>query len=306
MNVGAASLAPDPAKRPFRFGVGLTDVTTRTQWVDKCRKAEDLGYDVIAVADHLHMLAPFPALVAAADATKHVRLATAVLNAGLYNPALLAREVACTDQLTGGRLEVGIGAGYMKDDIEHAGLSWRSPAERAAQLERTASELRQLLADPNRTPRPEQQPHPPLWLAGRGNRMLRTAAREADIIGFTGITFPVDGGNGVLDDVDNFSERVEFTKNCLGARISQVELNIMVQRVILTKDAQSAAERLTSRGREASLTPEQILEVPTVLIGTPEQVADELLKFREKLGISYVTISEFNMDELAPVIELLR
>lgn len=306
MNAGRWRVATEPAERPFRFGVGMTGVTTRSGWIDKCRKAEDLGFDVVAVADHLHMLAPFPALVLAAEATKHLRVATAVLNAGFYHPALLAREVACTDQLTDGRLEVGLGAGYLRDDLERAGLQWQKPAERVTHLERTVSELRRLLADPSRTPRPTQRPHPPLWLAGRGNRMLRIAAREADIIGFSGVSFPVDGGNGVLDDPATMRERVEVTKSQLGDRLSEVELNIMVQRVVVTSDRRSAADRLTSRGRGVSLTPEQILEVPTVLVGTVEQIADNLVEMRERLGISYVTISEFNMESLAAVIDLLR
>lgn len=284
----------------------MTTVESRSQWVSKCRRAEDLGYDVIAVADHLHMLAPFPALVTAAEVTIRPRVATAVLNAGLYNPALLAREVACTDQFTDGRLEVGLGAGYVKSDFEQAGLPWQKPAERVARLERMVSDLRQLLADPSRTPRPAQLPGPPLWLAGRGDRVLKLAAREADIVGFSGVSFPVDGGNGVLDDRARMTERVEYTNAHLGARISQVELNVMVQRVAITNDRRTVAERLASQGRGASLTSEQILDVPTVLIGTAGHIAEQLMEFREDLGLSYVTVSEFNMDGLAAVIDRLR
>lgn len=306
MSSAEGTLTDNPAKRPFRFGVGMTSVTSRADWVKKCRRAEDLGFDVISVADHLHMLAPFPSLIMAAEVTERPRLATAVLNAGLYNPALLAREIACVDQLTDGRIEIGIGAGYVKDDFMRAGLPWQKPGERVTHLERTVTELRNFFADPDHSPRAVQEPSPPLWLAGRGDRLLRIAARVASIIGFSGISFPVDGGTGVLDDIDRMTERVNFTRSLLGERISEVELNVMIQRVVVTNDRRSAATRLANRGRGASLTPEQILQVPMILIGTPVQIAEQLIEHREKFGISYITISEFNMDALAPVIELLR
>ncbi|MFE0807295.1 LLM class flavin-dependent oxidoreductase [Streptomyces sp. NPDC058848] len=107
--------------RPYRFGVNLTVPAPAEQWSAKCRRAEGLGYDVIQVPDHLGMMAPFPALVAAARATARPRLGTFVLNAGFWNPALLAREVATTDALTGGRLELGLGTGYVRAEHDTAG-----------------------------------------------------------------------------------------------------------------------------------------------------------------------------------------
>lgn len=108
--------------RPFRFGVSLIDPAPAGEWRAKCRRAEEIGYDVILVPDHLGMPAPFPALVAAGAATERPRLGTFVLNAGFWNPALLAREVATTHALTDGRLELGLGTGYVQAEHDRAGL----------------------------------------------------------------------------------------------------------------------------------------------------------------------------------------
>src|SRR4051812_18547968 len=123
--------------RPFRFAVNLTAAATDEDWRAKCRQAEELGYDVILVPDHLGKVAPFPALVAAAQVTERPRLGTFVLNAGFWNPTLLAREVATVDALTGGRLELGLGAGYVQSEHDRAGLPFGSAGERGDHLPRT-------------------------------------------------------------------------------------------------------------------------------------------------------------------------
>jgi probable F420-dependent oxidoreductase len=296
-------LAPVPADRPFRFGVGLTASESRRDWVTKCRKAEDLGYDVLGVADHLAMPAPFPAVVLAAESTTRPRLSTAVLNAGFYRPALLARDAATTDQLTGGRLELGLGTGYVRDELTAAGLPWPSPRERVDHLEHTVTELRRLLADPTYLPRPTQHGGPPLFIGGSGDRLLALAAREADIVGFTGFSHGRHGELGPLNPAERLTQRIDYAGGLLGPRLAEVELNILVWRVKITANRRANANQLAPvRG----LSADQLLAVPTVLIGTARQIADQLLEYREKLGISYVTVSEYNVEALAPVIELLR
>src|SRR4051794_36827258 len=177
----------------------------RGDWVDKCRKAEDLGYDVIGVADHLGMPAPFPAAVLAGEATERVRLTTFVLNAAFYNPALLARDVAGTDQFIDGRLELGLGAGYVKAEFEEAGLPWLRAGKRLDHLEHTITELRRLFADPEYQPQPRQRPSPPLLVGGWGDRTLRLAAKYADIIGFTGAAVDGEGKLAGLADASALS-----------------------------------------------------------------------------------------------------
>lgn len=296
-------LHSDPTQRPFRFGVGMTTTATRKDWIDKCRRAEDLGYDVVGVADHLGMPAPFPSLMLAAEVTKRPRLATAVLNVGFYNPALLARDAAAADQLTDGRLELGLGTGYRKTEFGDAGMPWPSPRQRVDHLARTVTELRRRFADPDHRPRPVQPSGPPISIGGRGDRVLSLAAREADIIGFTGFAPGNEGNTAYLADVGGVAERVEYARALLGQRVAHVEFNILVWRVIVTNTRRAEAERLEPM---RTLSAEQMLKVPTVLIGTARQIADQLIEHRQRFGFSYISVGEYNLKALAPVIELLK
>ena len=122
------------SNHPFRFGASLVSVGSRAAWRDRVREVEDLGYDVLQVPDHLGMPSPFPALVAAADVT-NMRLGTYVLNAGIVSPAYLARDVADVHRLTDGRLELGLGAGYVPGEFEAAGLPFGAGGERVRLLE---------------------------------------------------------------------------------------------------------------------------------------------------------------------------
>lgn len=288
--------------KPFRFCVDMVAPTSRSEWIEKCRKAEDLGYDVLGVADHLGMPAPFPSLVLAAEHTERIRLTTFVLNAGFYNPALLAREVTGTDQLTDGRLEFGIGAGYVEAEFDAAGIPFPSPRERLDHLERTVKELKRLYGDPEHKPQPVQKPGPPLLMGGRGDRLLRLAAEHADSIGFIGTSANTERMS--LASRAELAERIDFTKAALGARAPQVELNVLAHFVRITDDRRAALEELHQLMPD--LTVEQLGELPTVLVGTATEVAEQILAHRESLGISYYTVIEHNLEALAPVIGLLH
>lgn len=113
--------------REFRFGVNFLSPGTADEWAAKCRRAESLGYDVLLVPDHLELPAPFPSVLAAAQAAERPRVGTFVLNAAFWNPVLLARDVVSTAQLTGGRLELGLGTGYVRDEFEEAGIEFGTP-----------------------------------------------------------------------------------------------------------------------------------------------------------------------------------
>lgn len=288
----------------IRFGVNMTVPGTRAEWVDKCRKAEDLGFDVLGVPDHLGMHAPFPAVVLAGEITQRVRLTTFVLNAPFYNPALLPREVATTDQFVAGRLELGLGAGYAKAEFDAAGLPFPGPGERLDHLERTIVELRRCYADPEYQPRPAQPGGPPLLLGGWGHRMLELAAKHAAIIAFSGALARRDGTLSSLAGAAEFAERVEFVRARLGERAGAVEFNVLVQRVVVTDDRMGALEQLRRYAPE--LTAEQLGEVPTLLVGTAEQIAEQLQENEQRFGLNYVTVLEPSMDAFASVIERLR
>ncbi|WP_199429004.1 LLM class F420-dependent oxidoreductase [Qaidamihabitans albus] len=290
------------SQRSFRFGVNMMVPTDRAGWVGNCRKAEDLGYDVVAVADHLGMPAPFPALVLAAEVTERVRLCTFVLNAAFYNPALLARDVAGTDQFTGGRLELGLGAGYVKAEFDAAGLPFDSARRRIDHLGHTVAELRRLFGQDD--PRPVQRPGPPLLIGGNGDRVLRLAAREADIAGFTGARFTADGTSGSLAGAEDVAERVEFVRTAAGDRADDIELNVLVQKVLITDDRAAALRQF--QHYEPELTVEELGELPTLLVGTAAEIADQLRAHRKRFGFSYITVLEPDLEPFAEVMELLR
>ncbi|AJP00941.1 5,10-methylene tetrahydromethanopterin reductase [Streptomyces cyaneogriseus subsp. noncyanogenus] len=290
---------------PFRFGVNLVTPAPDREWRAKCRRAEELGYDVILVPDHLGMAAPFPALVAAAEATERPRLGTFVLNAGFWNPALLAREVATADALTGGRLELGVGAGYVQAEHEAAGLPFGSPRERVDHLRRTVEELTGLLGSAEHRPQPVQ-PRVPLLIGGNGDRMLRLTAERADIAAFTGARSVPGSTTGQLAPItaEELDERVARYRELAAGRAEPAELNLLVQRVVVTEDREAAVRPFLEL--VPHLTAAQVLELPIVLVGTVAEITAQVRAQRERYGFTYLTVLEPCMEAFAPVIAALR
>ena len=306
--------------RPFRFGINVRTAGSAAEWADKARKVERLGYSVLLVPDHLaELLAPFPALAAAAAATTRLRVGTGVLNNDLRHPLLTAREAATLDVLSDGRLELGIGAGHMQSEYAQMGLAFDAGATRVERLAEAVVIVKRLLEGEAVSfagrhyrvtahtlhPRPIQRPRPPLFIGGNAPRLLAVAAREADIVGLTGIAFR---RGGAQPDVSDFraaavDERVRLLRETAAGRFEQLELNTLVQRVIVTDDRHKAAQELTARWPH--LTADEILASPYVLLGTVDQLVDNLRARRDRWGISYVMTHEPFMDALAPVVARL-
>ncbi|MFI1209935.1 TIGR03621 family F420-dependent LLM class oxidoreductase [Streptomyces sp. NPDC020802] len=291
--------------RPFRFGASLVTPAPAGEWRAKCRRAEELGYDVILVADHLGMPAPFPSLVAAAAATERPRLGTFVLNAGFWNPALLAREVATTDALTGGRLEPGLGTGYVQAEHDTAGLPYGSPRERVDHLRHTVKELDRLLGAADRPPGAAQE-RVPLLLGGNGDRMLRLTAEHADIAAFTAARTVRGSTTGTLEPLsaEEIDERVALYLRLAADRPEPAELNLLVQLVVVTDDPQGAVQPLLPH--IPHLAEEQVLELPIVLAGSVEQIREKVRAVRERYGFSYLTVLEPYMEAFGAVIAGLQ
>ncbi|QCX74972.1 F420-dependent glucose-6-phosphate dehydrogenase [Streptomyces sp. YIM 121038] len=292
--------------RPFRFGVTMMTPAAGDEWRTKCRRAEELGYDVILVADHLGMPAPFPALVAAAEATERPRVGTFVLNAGFWNPALLAREVATADALTGGRLELGLGTGYVRAEFDAAGLPWPTASERVSHLVRTIEELDRILASPEHRPEPRQRPRPPLLVGGNSDHVLKVIATHADIAAFTGTrTVPGDpNGKLAVLTAEAVHERVAAYQRFAAGRSAPAELNLLLQVVEETRDRRATVR--PSLGHVPHLTEDEALEAPILLLGTVRQMAEQLRAQRERYGFSYITVLERSLEAFGPVIEELR
>ena len=295
--------------REFRFGFNLRTIHTRDSLSAKCRAAEKYGYDVVLLPDHLgrNLPAPFPMLVAAADATERLRVGTLVLNVGFWNPSLLAREAATTDQLTGGRLELGLGAGHMKSEFDAAGIPWQPFGERTERLASTIDALDGLFADEQAGYETVQRPRPPLLIAGTGERVLRLAAERADIVGFGGILQAAGRPPGTfrIATATEVEERVRFFREQAGARVEEIESNILVQRVEVTDDRRAAAERFLAQ-YGPGLTVEEVLDAPVLLIGSVPQIVDQLRERRERFGFSYICVHEPYMEVMAPIVEALH
>lgn len=307
---------------PFRFGVSVRHGRSRAEWMEKARKVEALGYATLTVPDHLtDLVAPMPALISAAEATKTLRIGTNVLNNDLRHPVLVAREAATVDLLTDGRFELGLGAGSLKSEYDEAGFPFDPGATRVERLAESVAIIKRLLNGEQVSfagrhyrvtghriaPPPTQKPHPPILIGGNGRRLLSLAAREADIVGFSGLTFR-NGGAAPPDlsawRVSGVDERVQFVRQAAGeARFTRLELNALVQQVVVTDVRRQAAEELSSRWTQ--LTPDEILQTPYVLIGTIDQMVEDLQRYRARWGISYYVVHEPYMEAFAPVVARL-
>ncbi len=308
------------SRASFRFGLNVRDAKSRIDWQDKARKAEALGYSVLLVPDHLGaMLATVPAVMSAADATRTLRIGTNVLNNDFRHPVLLAREAATMDLLTDGRLELGLGAGYVKGEYDQAGLRFDRGGVRVERLTEAVAIIKALLAGAEVDlagehyrvtahtiyPLPVQRPRPPIMIGGNGPRLLSLAAQEADIVNLTGITFT---RGGTAPDMSGWrtggvDERVRLLREAAGARFDRLELSVQIQRVMVTDHRREAAAELQRTWTQLSV--EEILETPYLLIGTVDEMVDALRERRERWGISYFVTFEPYMETLAPIVARL-
>ncbi|MFF5257320.1 TIGR03621 family F420-dependent LLM class oxidoreductase [Actinomadura viridis] len=309
---------------PFRFGFNFFDIGSREDFVAVCRRAEALGYDTALVPDHLGGPAPFPTMMAAAEATDRLRVGTLVLNVGFWNPHLLAREIATADRLTGGRVEIGLGSGHMKWEFDAAGIAWEPFTARSRRLAAAIEELGALFGGPGY---PEQAPlrehyglaelkpvqrrgfgghGPPLLVGGTGDTVLEIAARHADVVGIAG-AYQAAGeppGTFALGTAGQAAERVRFVRERAGDRFAGLELNLLVQQVVVTADRRGTAAGLAA-GPLPYLSVEEILDCPFLLIGTEEQMAEQLRERRERYGFSYIAVHGPFMEAFGRVIERL-
>lgn len=307
--------------KPFRFGVNLRGASSRAEWREKVRKVEDLGFATLLVPDHLtDLIAPFPALASAAEATTRVKLGTNVLNNDLRHPVLVAREAAAVDLLSDGRLQLGLGAGSLRAEYDQAGLRFDTGGVRVERLAEAVTIIKGLLSGERVTfagrhyhidghaiaPLPVQKPHPPILIGGNGRRLLGLAARQADIVGLSGITFR-DGGAQPPDlsgwRVTAVDERIKHIREVAGERYPGIEICALAQRVIVTEDARPVAEEIT--GRWTQLSADEILASPFVMIGTVDQIIEGLQARRERWDISYYVIQEPYLEALAPIVARL-
>ncbi|MGH9151521.1 MAG: TIGR03621 family F420-dependent LLM class oxidoreductase [Acidimicrobiales bacterium] len=307
------------ARRPFRFGVQLSAASDAKAWGDQARAAEDLGYSTLQVPDHFgDQWAPIVALTAAATATTSVRVGALVFANDYRHPAVLAREMATLDVVSEGRLELGMGAGWLRADYDQHGLAYDRPGERIERLDEAVRVVKALwgggpvsfdgrhyrLRDARCLPPTVQRPHPPVMVAGGGRRVLGVAAREADIVGFnTSLAAGRVGSETARAAVvERFRERVAWVREAAGERFERLELHCHTALCLVGVDPRATAELLAPG---FGVAPDEALEVPIALVGSVDEICHALERRREELGLSYWTVPGDALHAFAPVVARL-
>ncbi len=304
--------------RPFRFGIQASAAASAAEWRDLAVRVERLGYDVLTMPDHFGpQLAPAPALAVAAAVTTRLRIGALVLANDYRHPVVLAKELATLDVLSDGRLEVGVGAGWMRTDYDQAGIAYDSPGVRISRLEEALDVIEGAfgpgafdldgehyrITGYDAQPKPVQAT-PKLLLGGGAKRMLSLAARRADIVGINGSLHEGAVGMGAIQSMsaEAVDEKLAWVRAAAGDRFDDLELNIRVFMVNVTDDRQATAEGIAGA---LGIEPAWLLDSPFALIGTPEQIIDDLRARRERWGFSYVIVGPDDIDPFAPVVATL-
>jgi len=305
--------------RPFRFALTIGDSRDRASFIDTVRRAEDAGFDVLAGVDHIGPpLGVMPMLAMAAEISR-LRVSSMVVANDYRHPVLLAKDAATIDVLSDGRFELGIGTGWIKAQYMSAGIPYDSPGVRVDRLEEAIAIIKGCWRDQDFNfrgehykvdliedrPRPMQEPHPPLLIAGAGPRMLRLAGREADIVGIT-LTYGHAGfdtfGPAIATSGDRIADQLSYVREGAGDRFSAIELSVMVHQLVAASDADRAAQTIAD---SSGATKGQVLGSPHLLVGPPERMIDTLVARRERLGLSYVVFRGAHLKYVAPLVSRL-
>jgi len=318
--------------RPFRFAVQSFSAPDAKAWRERARRAEALGYSALHLADHflgpgpalaasqhpLQELAAVPAMAAAAAATASLRIGCRVFCNDYRHPVVLAKEAATLDLLSEGRLELGLGAGWLRAEYEAAGMGFDPAGRRIERLAESVSLLKaifsgQPLAHAGKhyrvsgfsgAPRPVQRPHPPLMIGGGGRRVLELAAREADVVSFNfNNRAGVIGSDGVRSGAaEATGKKLGWVREAAGERFASLELEIGAYFTFVTDAPEAVAGGLA---RALGLSADELLEHPHALIGSPAAICEQLDRRRERYGISYVTVPDTALEAFAPVVARL-
>ncbi len=288
-------------------------------WAGFARRVEELGYSSLTLPDHLdHQLAPVPALAAAAMVTRRLQLGAMVWCNDFRHPAMLAKELATLDVLSQGRLQLGLGAGWLKSEYDRAGLVYDPPGVRIERMAEGLEVIRGLFSEGpysyegkhyrirelDGLPKPVQA-RVPIFIGGGGRRMLTLAGREADIVG---LNLDLRSGEMGREAIANAAaaasdEKIGWVREAAGPRWDSLELSTMVFATEITDDASSAWERLSEKMQQPV---ETLVDSPHVLVGTVDEIVATLVRRRERWGLSYIVVRAQQVEEFAAVVERLR
>jgi probable F420-dependent oxidoreductase len=300
--------------------VQLSRADTGAEWAALARKAEGLGYSTLFVPDHFgDQLSPAVALMSAADATTDLRVGPLVLDNDFRHPVVLAKEAASIDRLSGGRLELGIGAGWMNDDYDHSGIAMDLPGVRIDRLEEALDVLEGLFAPGpfsyegkhyrisalDGLPKPVQPDGPPVVIGAGGRRLLSLAARRADVVGVnpsvrSGRTDAAAAQDGAADVTDR---KLEWVRDAAGSRYGDIEINMLIFACVVTDDRASVIDAMAPL---FGVPPEIVGDHPHAWVGTVAQICDDLVARRERWDASYLVVQGPEaMDAAAPIVARL-
>jgi len=307
------------AGRKFRFGAQVYWAPNATAWTSKACKIADLGYSSLLMPDHFNeTFGPLVALMRAALAAPSLRIGTLVLDNDFRHPVELAKELATLDLMSDGRLELGLGAGWMLTDYQQSGIPYDSPQVRIDRFEESIAILKGLfsegrysftgkhykIAELEGQPKPVQKPHPPIMIGAGGKRMLSIAAREADIVN---VTFSMargiwDSEASATGTAESTKKKIQWLRDVAGERLRQIELSVPVFVAKVTDQQRGTAENLVSR---YGLTAEQVLASPHFLVGSLGWIVEELERRRAEYGFSYIIFGGETHEVLGPVVARL-
>ena len=304
--------------RPFRFGLQTSNAPDAQAWRDKARKAEDLGYAALYIPDHFtDQWGPLVALTVAAEATSTLQLGALVFDNDYRHPVVLAKEFATLDLVSGGRTIFGLGAGWMRTDYEQSGIPYDEPAVRVERFEEAVEVYTQLFRTGTATfrgahytvtgasgqPRPAAG-GPRLLIGGGGKRVLSHAARHADVIGVnpnlkSGATDQATARSAVADMVD---KRIAWIREAAGARLDDIDLQMLTFVVAIGGDRDEMARLIAP---SMGLTEEQAREAPLALVGSVEEICEQLEERRARWGLNEWVVHDAELDAFGEVVARL-
>ena len=310
--------------RPFRFLANASEVVTGPELAARARRAEEMGYHGLVVPDHLlGQLSPIVAMATIVAVTSTLRVSAFVMNNDLRHPAVVAQDLASIDVLSGGRLDIAIGAGWNKPEYDAIGLPFDPTPIRQSRLAESIAVLKGLfsgetfsfsgehyrITDYAAQPVPVQRPHPPFFVGGGAQRTLALAAREANIVGLA----PRIGRDGTLDTksltLEATRQKVDWVREAAPDRFASLQFNVYpsVWPVTITDNLSAEAGRVVDHLRSLTgveLTEAEVIDSPHFFIGSVDRLVEKFEQLREELGITSIMLG--GIDELAPVLERLR
>lgn len=302
--------------RRFRFGIQLSQPLAGRTWAESARLVEELGYSTLFVPDHFgDQLAPIAALSVAAEATTTLKVGALVFDNDYRHPVILATEMATLDLLSSGRVELGLGAGWMATDYEQSGMPYDPPKVRVDRFEEGLAVIKGLFGDEPLTfsgdhytitgldgrPKPHSAGGPPILIGGGGRRVLSIAAREADIVGVNpNLKAGEIGPDAIADAMAGpTDQKVAWVREAAGDRFDDLELNVLSFVSTITDDSAGFAEAVAGMfGADG----QEVLEAPTVVAGSVPELSERLEARRERWGFSYYVFQADAAEGMAPLV----